>query len=152
MIRVAFSGTVLALCLALDVTPALAQVAVIVSRSNPTNDLTLADLEALYLGRRTSFANGASAVLGEYRPARRSFYRSVLRLSEAAVSRHWIGVVFSEGHASPPRVFRDAEAVHRFVLSTPGAICFLDPEAVTDDVKVVTIGGLGPGNPAYPVR
>lgn len=139
----------LALVLALDCTPALAQIAVVVNRSNPVNDLTLADLEALYLGQRTSFANGAPAVLGEYRPARRSFYRTVLHLSESAVSRHWIGVVFSEGQASPPRAFRDAEAAHRFVLSTPGAICFIDLEVVADNVKVVTIGGLGPRDPAY---
>jgi ABC-type phosphate transport system substrate-binding protein len=142
----------LTLSLALDVTPALAQIAVIVNRSNPVNDLTRADLEALYLGQRTSFANGAPAVLGEYRPARRSFYRSVLHLSESAVSRHWIGIVFSEGQATPPRSFRDGETAHRFVLSTPGAICFIDLEAVTDDVKVVTVGGLRPRDPAYPLR
>jgi hypothetical protein len=153
--KIVFSATViavLALGSGLDVTPALAQIAVIVSRTNPINDLTLADLEALYLGQRTSFSNGAPAVLGEYRPARRSFYRSVLHLSESAVSRHWIGIVFSEGQATPPRAFRDAEAANRFVLSTPGAICFIDLEAMTDDVKVVTVGGLGPRDPAYPLR
>jgi hypothetical protein len=153
--RIAFSATVigvLLLGLALDVTPGLGQIVVVVSRSNSTNDLTLADLEALYLGRRTSFANGAPAVLGEYRPARRSFYRSVLDLSESAVSRHWIGVVFSEGSALPPKAFQDAEAARRFVLSTPGAICFIDLDSVRDDVKVLTIGGLGPRDHAYPLH
>jgi len=132
--------------------PALAQIAVVVSKSNPVNDLSLEDLEDLYLGRRTTFASGELVVLGEYRPARRSFYQVVLRLSESAVNRHWIGIVFSEGQASPPRVFRDAEAAHRFVLSTRGAICFLDLAAVTDDMKVLTIGGNGPRDQAYSIR
>ena len=138
--------------LALGCASLQAQIAVIVNRSNPTGDFTLADLERLYLGRVTTFAAGRSVALGEYSPARRAFYRAVLHTSETAVSRHWIGVVFSERNATPPREFRDAQAVLRFVASTPGAICFIDVAAVSDDVKIVTIGGLGPRDPGYPLR
>ena len=131
---------------------AQAQIAVIVNKSNPISGLTLADLEKLYLGRTTTFPHGAAVALGEYRPARRSFYRTVLHLSETAVSRHWIGVVFSERAATPPKEFRDPEAAQRFVASTPGAICFILLAAVEDEVKVLTIGGIDPRDPAYPLR
>ncbi len=132
--------------------PAPAQIAVIVHKSNPVRDLTLADLQRLYLGRQTTFANGLAVVLGEYRPARHAFYRATLNMNETAVSRHWISVVFSERNATPPREFRTAEEVRRFVTTTPGAICFLDLASVSDDLKVVTVEGRRPQDPEYPLR
>ncbi|HEX4627678.1 MAG TPA: hypothetical protein VH137_02725 [Gemmatimonadales bacterium] len=142
----------LAVVLLVAVAPAAAQIVVVVNKANTTRNLSLGDLERLYLGNRTSFDNGEPVVLGEYHPARRAFYLTVLHWSERAVSRYWIGVVFSGRNAAPPVEFRDAESARRFVTTTPGAICFLDLAAVPGDVGVVTIDGRGPRDPAYPLR
>lgn len=145
-------AALLAVALMFAVAPARAQIAVIVNKENPISDLALADLERLYLGRQTTFANGAAVALGEYGPARHAFYRTVLHMNETAVSRHWIGIVFSEQNATPPREFRNWEDVRRFVMTTQGAICFIDWASVNDNVKVLTIGGRGPQDARYFVR
>jgi len=129
-----------------------AQVAVIVNANNPIGDVTLDELERLYSGRQTAFANGLQVALGEYKPARRLFYGKVLQMTETAVSRHWISVVFSERNATPPRGFQSPDDARRFVVANLGAICFIDLVSVSDDVKVVTIDGRDPRDPKYALR
>lgn len=130
----------------------LAQIAVIVNKSNPADDIDLRRLARLYSGTLTTFGDTVHVALGEWVPARSRFYRRVLNLDETSVSRLWIGHVFSGGAGTPPKAFRDTEAALRFVRGQRGAVCFIEMDAVPDDVKVVTIGGLGPRAPNYPLR
>ena len=124
----------------------------IVNANNSIEDVTLDELERLYSGRQTAFANGLEVALCEHKPARRPFYQKVLNMTETAVSRHWISVVFSERNATPPRGFHSPDDARRFVVTSPGAICFIDLMSVSDEVKVVTIDGRGPRDPKYALR
>lgn len=129
------------------------RIAVIVNKTNPVNNLSMQQLASLYLGRATAFDNGTRVALCEQRSARPRFYKSVLRLSESAVSRHWIGVVFSERNAKPPKDFEYADSAQHFAATTRGAICVMELPAVTDPgVKVLTVEGMAPNHPSYPIR
>lgn len=136
-------------------TPPAPRIAVIVNKTNPVNNLSMSQLASLYLGRVNAFDNGARVALCEHRVANSRFYKSVLRMSESAVSRHWIGVVFSERNAKPPKEFQDADSAQHFVAATRGGICFIELPAVTvtaAGVKLITVGTLPPHDPSYPIR
>ena len=140
------------LAIALAPQAAYAQVAVIVNRTNPVSNLSVDQLQRLYLGASTTFPNGGSVVPFEYPPARRAFYQSLLHMSELAVTRHWIGVMFRGENPSPLRAIDSAEALRRTVAETPGALAFIAVAAVDSTVKVVTVDGRHPRDPGYPLR
>jgi hypothetical protein len=128
-------------------------IAVIVNRNNRVEDITMPELASVYLGRTSTFEHGPRVALCEHRDARARFYKSVLRMSETAVSRHWIGVVFSESNAKPPREFQEADSAQRFVATSRGGICFIElPAIMQPGVKVLTVGGLPPNDPSYPIQ
>jgi hypothetical protein len=140
------------LAIALAPQAAYPQVAVIVNRANPVTNLSVDQLQRLYLGASTTFPNGGSVVPIEYPPARRAFYQSLLHMSELAVTRHWIGVMFRGENPSPLRAIDSAEALRRTVAETPGALAFIAVAAVDSTVKVVTVDGRHPRDPGYPLR
>jgi hypothetical protein len=128
-------------------------VVVIVNKANPLTNLSLAELASLYRGKTTTFDDRSRVVLCEHVAARPRFYKSVMEMTESAVSRHWIGVVFSERRAKPPKDFQRADSAQRFTATTRNAICFVELAAIADaGVKVITIGGMPPDDPKYPIR
>jgi hypothetical protein len=124
-------------------------IAVIVNRSNPVKNVSASDLQRLYLGATTTFPNREHVLLLEQTSLRDSFYRTVLMMSEDRVKRYWIGVVFSDAGATPPKSVNDAALVLDFVRHGRGAIAFVDAEAVDSTVKVLAVEGSRPGDPDY---
>jgi hypothetical protein len=144
-------GVLATLVVALPPCPAAAQgaIAVIVNRSNPVRNVSATDLQRLYLGATTMFPNRERVLLLEQTRLRDSFYRTVLMMSEDRVKRYWIGVVFSDAGATPPKSVNDAALVLDFVRHGRGAIAFVDAEAVDSTVKVLAVEGSRPGDPDY---
>lgn len=124
-------------------------IAVIVNRSNPVKNVSASDLQRLYLGATTTFPNREHVLLLEQTDLRDSFYRTVLMMSEDRVKRYWIGVVFSDAGAAPPKSVNDAALVLDFVRHGRGAIAFIDAQAVDSTVKVLAVEGFRPGDPDY---
>ncbi len=129
--------------------PCAGQLAVVTNPASPLQDLNLEELSFLYLGQRVSTEAG-DILLAEYGPLRDGFYLSVLKMRGAQVDRHWIGVVFRGGKVNPPIRFDTAADLKDFVLSDLGAIAFL-PLGDVDGMKVLTIDGLLPTDPGYPI-
>ena len=126
------------------------QIAVIAHPDSPVLDLSLEELSQIFLGQVT-VTDAGPVTLAEHAAARADFYRSILGMAEAQVDRHWIGVVFRGGDASPPRKLSDAASVRDFVASNPGAIAFVALASVDGSVRVVTIDGRAPSDPDYPI-
>ena len=140
------------LLVASPLSPAAAQIAMIVHRDNPVRDLSVATLRRLYLGQTTTFSNGERVALLECTPLQMTFYRKALGMSPELVHRHWIGLVFQGEDATPPQPMRDADATKRFVAEHPGAIGFVDLRAVDATVRVLTVEGYAPTDANYPLR
>ena len=83
-------------------------------------------------------------------PFREGFYGAVLSMRGAQVDRLWIGVVFRGGKVNPPVRFDTVADLRAFVLSDPAAIAFLPLDEV-EGLKVLTINGLRPTDPGYPI-
>jgi ABC-type phosphate transport system substrate-binding protein len=134
--------------------PAAAQqaIAVIVHRSNPLNGISAEDLGRIYFGTSTIFPNDERVVLYEQTDLRDPFYHVILHMNGDRVRRHWIGVVFSGQGPPPPRSIAEEGQLRDLVGQEPGAIGFVDARAVNPSVKVLSVGGLRPGDPGYPLR
>ena len=134
--------------------PATAQqaIAVIVHRSNPLDGISAEDLGRIYFGTSTVFPNHERVVLYEQTNLRDPFYHVILHMNGDRIKRHWIGVVFAGQGPPPPKSIEEQGQLRDLVGQQRGAIGFVDARAVNASVKVLSIGGLRPGDPGYPLR
>lgn len=122
--------------------------------------IDLAELRALYLGRRTRWEGRRVHPFGlpPGHPARAAFSRDVLGRSEEALDRFWIEQALLGG-ALPPREAATPAEMVRAVRTTPGAIGYLPLAGLaasgSDGVRVLGIRASDalhrPGDAGYPI-
>ena len=58
----------------------------------------------------------------------------------------------NRGYRQHPTVFETGVQVRQSVATTPNAVGFIKASQVDDSVKVVTVDGSSPGQPAYKLK
>ncbi len=115
-----------------------AEVVVIVHPSN-NNSFAKDELEALFMAKKSSFADGSKATV-YYLSAddgnRHQFDEKVLGKSSSQLKAYWSKLVFTGKGTPPPELSNSVEAVAK-VAAEPSAIAYVDKTAVKDGVKVV---------------
>jgi ABC-type phosphate transport system substrate-binding protein len=117
---------------------AVADIAVVVNPAN-TNTVSADDLNRLFLGRASSFADGSKATplnMAEGKPARDEFDTKVLNRSAAQLKAYWSKLVFT-GKGTPPKELADDAAVKAAVAADSSAIGYISSSSVDSSVKVV---------------
>lgn len=128
--------------------------AIIVNQANPTDNLPLKELRAVFLGERSHWPNGRriTLVMMEPGPERDAILHEVCRMSESDFRRHFLqGLLTGEVLVSPKNL-SNAVGVRKFVFNVPGAIGYVRPEDVDESVKVIRINGLLPSDADYVLR
>jgi hypothetical protein len=128
-------------------------VAIIVDKENARSDISVSELRALLLGRRQEWDDGARAIpidLEAGQPARDAVNRAVLGMDQGDVDRHWVEQKV-RGAAPAPKVAPTAASVVKLVARIRGAVAYVPAGLVDGSVKVLTVGGLAPGKPGYPI-
>lgn len=165
MKSVAVAASVCALCLVATVRAgsrgavadeaANGQLAVVVNRANPVDNLTLAELRRIFTFETQKWPNGRkiTVVLREKgQPERGEAIQLVCGMSEAQYNRHVLYETFRGSVRSGPRSIESAGAMLRFVFNAPGAIGYVPAGEVDDTSKVLRIDGLLPTDAGYPLR
>ena len=150
----------LTLCLMLaGLTPLGAQtagdVAIVVHRDVPIDNLTLSELRRLILGDREFWPGSLRVILLIRAPIaheRDVVLKNVCQMSEAQFRQHWIAKVFRAETALAPKIAYSAEMAVDLVNRFPGAITFMDASRVDRGLKVVRIEGRLPGEKGYQLR
>jgi ABC-type phosphate transport system substrate-binding protein len=136
-------------------------VAVIVNKSNPVSAFTMAELQKILLGPRPKWTSGKEiAVLMTQpgQPERSGTLKIVCGMSETDFNLHFIrGLRKPDGSTTldngySPKVFSSAVELRQSVASGPNAVGFIKASQVDDSVKVVSVDGSSPGQPAYKLR
>jgi len=128
--------------------------AVIVNKSNPVNDLSLAELRRVLLGERTTWRGSKKIVLllptiGT--PERQTALRLV-SMDESSYKIHWTEISGGgEGSAVPVAAPASGIAVN-LVAETEDAIAVVPLGDVKGSVKILRIDGSLPADPGYPIR
>jgi len=121
--------------------PVMADLVVVVSVSNEVGKLTSSQLAGIFLGRQRQFPSGGVAIpvdQAEGLPIRNEFYSRYLGRSAAQIRAHWAKLIFT-GRGRPPQTVANGAEMAKFVAQHPGAIGYLAPNLVDDQLKVVTI-------------
>ncbi|HYM77348.1 MAG TPA: hypothetical protein VE377_15340 [Candidatus Dormibacteraeota bacterium] len=129
--------------------------AIIVNRANPVEDLTMAELRAVFLGERSHWGNGRRITLVMMEPGqpeRDTVVREVCRMSESDFRRRFLQGLLTGEVLVSPKTLATPLGVRKFVFNVPGAVGYLRPEDVDDSVKVIRIDGHLPADADYPLR
>ncbi len=135
--------------------PGIDDLAIIVHRSNPVEDLPLQRLRRIFLFETQTWPHGRkiTVVMREKgQPERASAIRLICDISEADFDRHVLFQTFKGDTQYGPRSIRTTQAMLRFVFNAQGAVGHVLASEVDPSVKVVRIDGLLPGDPKYPLR
>jgi ABC-type phosphate transport system substrate-binding protein len=137
------------------------EVAVIVNKSNPVNSFTMAELQKILLGPRPKWTSGKEiAVLMTQpgQPERSGTLKIVCGMSETDFNLHFVrGLRKPDGSTTAdngysPKVFSSGVQLRQSVADAPNAVGFIKASEVDDSVKVVSVDGSSPGQPAYKLK
>lgn len=120
---------------------------VIVNKANTIGSISKAELSSIYLGKRKTWVTGEivkpcdlqEAGVDEEQSSMSLFSSKYLNKDMATLKSYWIKMVFS-AKGEPPRVFKKAEDVIRFVSEDPVSLGYVYSDQVTGSVRVVPVG------------
>jgi hypothetical protein len=129
--------------------------AIVVNRKNPTINLTLAQLRAIFLGEQKWWPGRHRIVLSAMRrgtPEHAAVLRVVYKMDDRDLHNYFLYQAFKGEAPMPPAILPTPADVRKFVGKTPGAVGYLRASDVDDSVKVVRVNGLLPEDDGYPMR
>jgi ABC-type phosphate transport system substrate-binding protein len=126
--------------------------AIVVNRSNPMSEISLADLRKLYRGQRSRWSNGRRVTLvmrDPGTPEREAILQTLYGVDEDEYRRGFLQAVFTGEAIGAPRVLATPNGVLRFVFNVPGAIGYVRASEVDATVKTLRVDGHLPGDAGY---
>ena len=133
--------------------------AVVVHRSNPTANLRLGELRAIFVGGTRQWQHGPRVVVVERNPQSEVFdflLQNVLSMSAVEYKRWLANIEFSGQAPLTVKVLNSDPAACKFVLNVPGAIALVETDSLHSaecgNVQVLHIEGKLPGEQGYRLR
>jgi phosphate transport system substrate-binding protein len=128
--------------------------AIIVNKANPAENVTKIQLRKLLLGEQEKWASGAKVgvLLRSSGPERDGVLRFACGMSGLEFEQHFVHANLSGETVSMPKSLASAIAIRQLVASVPGAIGFVHLSDVNDSVKVLKLDGAAPGDAAYKLK
>jgi hypothetical protein len=129
----------IALTFGLSMSGASADVVAVVSSKSSITTLSKNQVMELFLGKRTRFPDGSSAVpidQTEGSVARDEFYSRFADMSPAQVKAYWSKIIFT-GRGQPPRAAADGVEAKKLVIANLSAISYIDRSLVDSSLRVV---------------
>jgi ABC-type phosphate transport system substrate-binding protein len=131
-------GALLAL-LAISLPAMAGDIVVVAGTHSPVNHLSREQVADIYMGRVTTLPGGTNALpldLPASRPEREAFYSEITGKSAAQVRAYWARMSFT-GKGIPPKQVRNDADLKKFAGSKPGAIGYIEEDALDGSVKVL---------------
>jgi ABC-type phosphate transport system substrate-binding protein len=129
--------------------------AIVVNRSNPMSEVSLADLRKIYRGQRGRWSNGRRVTIvmrDAGAPERNAILHSLYGLDEENYRRGFLQAIFSGEATDAPKMLATPNGVLRFVFNVPGAIGYVRASEVDDSVKVLRVDGRLPSDAGYGIE
>jgi ABC-type phosphate transport system substrate-binding protein len=126
--------------------------AIVVNRSNPLSEISLAELRRLYRGQRSRWSNGRRVTLvmrDPGTPEREAILQTLYGLDEDEYRRGFMQAVFAGEANDAPKILASTNGVLRFVFNVPGAIGYVRASEVDGSVKMLRVDGRLPGEAGY---
>ena len=135
--------------------PGSSAIAIVVHKGLPVDNLSLDDLRSIFLADQQFWPDRTRITLlvrAAQSEERTFILDRIYEMSEAQFRQYWIAKMFRAEVPRGPKIVLSAGMALDLVVAIPGSISFTRADAVTDNVKVVRVDGLLPGDPGYPLK
>jgi len=136
--------------------PQQGELAIIINKSNPNDNISLAELKEYFLAERSNWARGGGKVRVVMRepgrPEREAVLNMIYRMNEKGFNSYFLAKKFTGEVVEVPRQQNSTPDVIKFISYVPGAIGYVRADEVDASVKVLRVGGLAPGEPGYMIK
>lgn len=128
---------------------------IVVNRSNPVENLSVAELRKIFLGEQSHWSNGRRITVVMLEPGkqeRQAVLTQICLMNDKDFDQH-----FSQGGSggetrTAPKILPTSADVLKFVGNVPGAIGYVRVTEADDSVKMVHVDSRLPGDKDYGVR
>jgi hypothetical protein len=128
--------------------------AIIVSPNSKVTNISLADLRRVFQSERLTDPDGNRLIALNHPPKtvdRMGFDQVVMGMDADAVGRFWIDRKI-RGGSGPPRTVESLATLRRVVEKLPGAIGYIRPGQLSNEVRAIRVDGKLPEDGGYPLR
>ncbi len=130
--------------------------AIIVHKSNPVEDLSLAELREYFLAERGHWSTRQKirvAMREPGSPEREAVLRLICGMNrDQDFTTYFLRAKFSEQIIDEPRNLDSTPNMIRFVANVSGAIGYVRADEVDPSVRVIRVGNLSPGDTGYKLK
>ena len=112
---------------------------VIIGHPTNTNSVSIEELQRLYTGKSSSFADGESVLplnLSDANALRTRFDEKALGRSSSQIKAYWSKLVFT-GKGTPPKEVTTEDEMIKLVSSNPSLLGYVSSDADVSGVKVL---------------
>ncbi|WP_027671661.1 phosphate ABC transporter substrate-binding protein [Rheinheimera baltica] len=112
---------------------------VVIGNPANTNSVSAEELQRLYTGKSSSFANGDSVVplnLSDANALRASFDEKAMGRSSSQIKAYWSKLVFT-GKGTPPKEVNTEEEMVKLVSNNPNLLGYVSSGTDVSSVKVL---------------
>jgi phosphate transport system substrate-binding protein len=136
--------------------PASVELAIIVNKSNPNDNLSFSELREYFLAERSNWSSGGGRVrvvmLEPGEPERDAVLRLIYDMSEKDFNSYFLGKKFRGEIQEEPRLRSSTSDMIKTISNLPGAIGYVRADEIDASVKVLRVDGLTPGDAGYRIR
>jgi len=130
--------------------------AIVVNKSNPLDNISKRDLRRIYLSDMTKWEDGKDILtitLPTSAPERKVFQDKVLGMSTDELAKYLNDEQIKGKNIKASSVQQTGKSAKLFVSKVPVAVAFVDiGDANGGDVKILKIDGKLPGDGGYPLK
>lgn len=131
------------------------ELAIIVNKSNPNDNLSFAELREIFKAERNNWPGGSKVRVVMREPGvgeREAVLRIVYDMDEKGFNSYFLGKKFRGEILEEPRLRASTPDMIKTVANLPGAVGYVRSDEVDASVKVLRVDGLAPGDAGYRIR
>jgi phosphate transport system substrate-binding protein len=132
------------------------ELAIIINKSNPNDDLKFSELREYFLAERSNWSSGGGKVRVIMREPGEAEREAVLRLiydmDEKDFTSYFLGKKFRGEVLEEPRLRSSTPDMIKTISNVQGAIGYVRADEVDASVKVLRVDGLAPGDAGYKIK
>jgi hypothetical protein len=146
---------IVTVCIAACCSLQAGDVAIVVHKDVPVDDMSFNDVRKLFMGERQYWTSKMRVTLLVRAPTSRErdvVLQKLYQMTESQFRQYWISRVFRAETASGPKLVYSADMAVELAAAIPGAVAFVDVAGCPASLKVLKIDGRLPGDKGYPLR
>ena len=130
-------------------------VAIVVHPGVEVSNLSMNQLRRIFLADQQFWPDRSRITLLVRAPGaaeRELVLDQIYQMDESQFRRYWIAKIFRAEVPSGPKIVWSSNMALELITAVPGSITFIPAADIDANVKVVSIDGLLPDQPGYPLR